>query len=1208
LYFEENRGQTASEVRYLARASGYTAYLTGRETVLHYRTGSRDGGDAAEAVVRMTLAGSNPPSSIQAADRLAGVVNYLIGNDPSKWRTRIPTFGEVDYREVYPGVDLVYRGMSQQLEFDFRVAPGADPNQIRMAYAGASKIHVNTAGDLILDTSAGAAPIRKPLVYQDLGQDRVLVAASYRLLPNGEVGFQLGRYDRSLPLVIDPVMLSRVSVYYATYLGSGAGDSFHSIAVDSAGEAFICGTTSSTSFPVSGGVVRTTFPSGVSSVGFVTALNAAGTGIKYSTYIAGTDSTKSNNGTPKAIAVDASGFAFIGGDTDDSTFPMVKAFQSTIPGLSAAPSNYDHSVGIVFELAQNGATLVYSSFLGGGDPYNTINAIAVDSGDNAYVTGTLQTYSNGSGVSHPAHFQTTSGVIWPNFTQSDIGAGFDDAFAAKIAPPVGAGNATLAYSTVIGSATAIVAITSGTAIAVDPSGNAYVAGTTNGDVGDHGGTITTRTNMTHASPGAGGEYVTSVWVLELNSGATSAVYLDYLGGSTPSGTYSPDTSVAGIAVDSAGQAYVTGTTQANNFQTTSNAYQAAPQAAGITSSVTNFQSDAYVTIIAGGGGSFAYSTYLNGTTVTSEAAAENYDATPGVAGIALGTGGAFAIAGYTDTSNFPTFAPSVPGTPVRQSFPTGKDFAMFVTKFQPPLLAGGGLFYSAFVGQGGENIVDGIASNGSDVYVMISGAANGLGTGGAYDLDNSSLQKELIVRVSDAGAFATSLTVDNKSAPPSGSPQPVSLTSTVTPVSSTVNGGTVTYTVTNASSTQIGSAVTSGIVSTNAAPPTTYTLPGNTPAGTYTIHANYTAAEGFLSSSSTGTLTVGVTTAGVTIASSPTGLTFSVSGTGCAPGSGLVAPQTLQWTPGSACTVTFATPQAGAPGTQFVFTNWEDNSVNAARGITAPSSTATYTATFKTQYQLTTSASPGAGGSVTPASGQYYDSGTVVSLQAAPNSGYVFTSWSGSVASSSSASTTVTMSAPQTVSATFTHQAVLAVSVTPANGGSVTGTIGGQPFSCSTTCSALVTFGTQLTLTATPASGYSFTSWGVCPSPSGSSCTVTMNGTTTVSAVFTGSTPFTYTQSAPVLNHASGLFSRTVTVTNNGPAVSGAAYVADGLPAGVIMVSPSGTTSATLPAGSPYKELGPIGANSSVTVTIQFSRTATQAITYTVRILGPGAR
>src|SRR5580698_3446309 len=130
LYFEQNQGQTDGEVRFLAHAPGYTAFLTGRETVLQYRTGSPGKKDSREAVVRMTLAGSQPPSSIRGGEKLAGVVNYLIGNDPSQWRTRIPTYAEVNYGGVYPGVDLVYRGTGQELEFDFRVAPGADPNRI----------------------------------------------------------------------------------------------------------------------------------------------------------------------------------------------------------------------------------------------------------------------------------------------------------------------------------------------------------------------------------------------------------------------------------------------------------------------------------------------------------------------------------------------------------------------------------------------------------------------------------------------------------------------------------------------------------------------------------------------------------------------------------------------------------------------------------------------------------------------------------------------------------------------------------------------------------------------------------------------------------------------------------------------------------------------------------------------------------------------
>jgi uncharacterized repeat protein (TIGR01451 family) len=313
----------------------------------------------------------------------------------------------------------------------------------------------------------------------------------------------------------------------------------------------------------------------------------------------------------------------------------------------------------------------------------------------------------------------------------------------------------------------------------------------------------------------------------------------------------------------------------------------------------------------------------------------------------------------------------------------------------------------------------------------------------------------------------------------------------------------------------------------------------------------------------------------------------------------------FNWIVGSNHTIATTSPQTGG-GTQYVFVNWSDGGALSHSAV-ATSGTTTYTATFSTQYQLTTVAS--SGGSVTPSSGQYYNSGSVVPLQASANPGYAFTSWTGSVANSSSASTTVTMSAPETVTATFTQQYVLNLAVTPANGGTISGTIGGQAVSCSTTCSGPWNAGSLVALTATPGAGYTFASWTGCPSPSGATCAATLSGALSISAAFTGSVSLTYTQSALVQNRATGYFTRTVTVTNSGAAISASAYVADGLPAGVSMVSPSGTTDGSAPpAGSPYLELGPIGAGGSVTKTIQFSRTGTQAITYTTRILGAGPR
>ncbi len=339
----------------------------------------------------------------------------------------------------------------------------------------------------------------------------------------------------------------------------------------------------------------------------------------------------------------------------------------------------------------------------------------------------------------------------------------------------------------------------------------------------------------------------------------------------------------------------------------------------------------------------------------------------------------------------------------------------------------------------------------------------------------------------------------------------------------------------------------------------------------------------------------------VTLHTVPAGLMVSVDG-----GGAQVAPFTSSLTAGTH-TIAVAATQTGAPGSQYVFTAWSDSG-DSSHTITVGNSPATYTATFQTQYQLTTLASPLAGGSVTPASGSFYPAGATVNLQATANSGYAFSSWTGSVATSGSAATTVVMNGPQSVTASFAPQFVLNASVTPGNGGTITGTVGGQNFNCSSTCSATGTGGSSVTLTAAPASGYAFSSWTGCASTSGASCTVTLSGTVSVSATFTSSTGLTYTQTALTLNRTTGYYTRSVTVTNSGPKLSASAYVADGLPAGVSLVGASGVTSATAPAGSPYLELGAIGANNSVTVTVQFSRTGTQTVAYTTRILGAGPR
>ena len=248
LYFEANQGQTAGDVSFLVRAAGYTAYLTGHETVLLYHNGTPGRDRGHDAVVRMQLAGSAESSALGGAKRLPGVVNYLIGNDPSQWHTQIPTYAEVDRNQVYPGIDLTYRPDGKHLEFVFQLAPEVSPDQIRMSYSGASEMHLNTGGDLILETEAGPVSILKPIAYQESDGKPAPVAVGYSLLPGGQVGLQVGKYDRSRPLVIDPTI--GPSIYYSTYLGSGVGDTFTSLAVDAAGEAFITGETYADNYPV----------------------------------------------------------------------------------------------------------------------------------------------------------------------------------------------------------------------------------------------------------------------------------------------------------------------------------------------------------------------------------------------------------------------------------------------------------------------------------------------------------------------------------------------------------------------------------------------------------------------------------------------------------------------------------------------------------------------------------------------------------------------------------------------------------------------------------------------------------------------------------------------------------------------------------------------------------------------------------------------
>src|SRR2546425_915295 len=355
LSFEANRGQTDPQVKFLSRGPGHMLFLTPTEAVLvlSKREGPAKGileslPKATQTVLRMAFLGANAKPRVTGQEELPGKVNYFIGNDPAKWRTHVPTYAKVHYRELYPSIDLVYYGNQRQLEYDLVVAAGADPSRIVLGFEGADRVEVDTEGDLILHTWLGEIHQRKPAVYQEVAGARHEISGGYVLLDSHTVGFQVGAYDDSQPLIIDPTL------FYSTYLGGSADDIGLGIAVDAAGNAYVVGDTDSANFPVTAGAFQTTLNG--SADAFVTKLNSTGSVLLYSTYLggSGSDGTAGFGGN---IAVDPLTNAYVVGTTDSTDFPVtVGAFQTNLHGSGDA---------FVTKLNPTGPGLVYSPYPGG---------------------------------------------------------------------------------------------------------------------------------------------------------------------------------------------------------------------------------------------------------------------------------------------------------------------------------------------------------------------------------------------------------------------------------------------------------------------------------------------------------------------------------------------------------------------------------------------------------------------------------------------------------------------------------------------------------------------------------------------------------------------------------------------------------------------------------------------------------------------------
>ena len=619
LSFEANRGQTARQVKFLARGPGYTLFLTGDAAVLSLRR------QKANAVLRMKLQGANARASVTGADALTGKSNYFIGGDSRQWRTNVPTYAGVKYAAVYPGIDLVYHGNQRLLEYDFLVAPGADPRVIGIRFQGARKLTVNREGELVIGLGGSELIEHAPVVYQELGGQRQTVAGRYVLRGRGSVGFSVAKYDRSQPLVIDPTLA------YSTALG-GSLDTIAGVAVDASGNAYVTGQTYAYGFPTTPGAFQPT--NGGYNDAFVSKLNAAGSALVYSTYLGGNGGDWGN-----AIAVDGLGNAFVTGGTSSSNFPTTPGALQTTPTFRGG--GYD---AFLTKLNVTGSALVYSTYLGGY--VDSGNGIAVDASGNAYVTGGTACI-----------FPTTPGA----FQTTCLSGGDNSAFVSKL----NAAGSAFVYSTYIGGSDNAGA-TGGNGIAVDASGNAYVAGET------YSSNFPTTPGAFQTTPfqfGAGHAFVS-----KLNAAGSALVYSTYLSGNFVD-------SASGIAVDASGNAYIAGMTGSSNFPTTPGAFQ---------TTLLGPYGNAFVTKLSATGSELVYSTYLGGSDCPGDHVAGCGD---GGTGVAVDASGNAYVTGATHSSDFPT-------TPGALQATYGGSEDAFVSKLNA---LGSVLLYSTYLGGSDED-------------------------------------------------------------------------------------------------------------------------------------------------------------------------------------------------------------------------------------------------------------------------------------------------------------------------------------------------------------------------------------------------------------------------------------------------------------------------------------------------------------------------
>jgi len=648
LRFEPNQGQTDSKVDFLARGAGYGLFLTPNHAVLSLRSNQNT------SVVRMELAGGNPSAAVAGADQLPGKSNYLIGNNPAKWHRDIPQFARVRYQGVYPGVDLVYYGNQGQLEYDFEVAPGADPAQIALHFQGPEKTALDASGNLILASNGGEIQLKAPQVYQQSGAERLPVAAKFVVRQDGKIAFELGAYDRRRALVIDPVLT------YSTYFGGSGAEACPgnvrilvgaissppsgctALGIDASSNIYLAGSTTSTDFPLTPQTGTTPPPAafqgtiaGTANV-FVTKLNAAGSAILFSTYLGGDGADRT-----VGVAADSAFNVVVAGNTTSTNFPTTSA-----SAFQTAPTNANNHA-FVSVLDPTGHSLVYSTYLSGNGE-ESARGLALDSRNKIYVIGAT-TSTNQPDATHS--FPATLGAI----QVSSLGT--SQFFVSKVDPAL-IGFPSLAYSTYFGGGNPLNGVTLGGGIAVDANSKVYITGGTNFL---HTGSSATDFPILNAyegcldspppltPPTTTPNCSTSVtapdaFVAKLDPSAAAGaqlLYSTYLGGTGNEVGY-------GVAVDTGLSVYVTGSTSSTDFVLPSGttAFQGTNKG-GIDAFLGKFGTPCTGTSCTTTAVPLTYFSYLGGT------------GTDVALGISVDSLQGARLAGYTNSGDFP-----VPNNPI----------------------------------------------------------------------------------------------------------------------------------------------------------------------------------------------------------------------------------------------------------------------------------------------------------------------------------------------------------------------------------------------------------------------------------------------------------------------------------------------------------------------------------------------------------------